>query len=203
MPFNTKFLHVSTFPKIILASRSTARKKLMQELKIPFECHASGYEEDMEAHKDPRKLAKFLALEKARFIARKFPNSIIIGADTFITVGSKKIGKPASVKEAAKIVRGMSGKKIKVISGLAVIKTDSAGKILKEKSAHVITILKIKKLSSAEIKSLAEHEEALQISGAFSIEGHGGKFVESIEGDYNNVIGLPVFKLKKMLKELE
>lgn len=173
----------------------------MKELKIPFECHTSGYEEDMTLYKNPAKLATFLAEQKAKFIAHTFLDSIIIGADTFITIGSKKIGKPATVEAAKKIIAEMSNKKIKVISGLAVIKTDAQGKVHKEKSTNVTTILKIKKLSGAEIKSLAEHREALQISGAFSIEGQGGQFVETIDGDYNNVIGLPIFKLKELLKD--
>ncbi len=187
---------------LILASKSKARRKLMEELGLPFECRTSGYEEDMLAHKNPGKLAKHLALEKAKFIAKKLPNSIIIGADTFITVGSTKIGKPATYPEAEKIIKSMSGKTIKVHSGIAVIQTGDEGEITKELVEHVLTKLKIKKMSQTEIRTLAHHDEALQISGAFSIEGEGGKMVEQIEGDYNNVIGLPIFQLQKMLKKI-
>ncbi len=186
--------------KIILASQSKARKKLMEELNIPFECHTSGYEENMEAYENSAQLAKHLAEGKAVFIAHKFPDSIIIGADTFITIDKEKIGKPATVKEAETIIEKMSGKTIEVHSGLAVIKTDAQGKIIKKTVEHVLTKLKIKSMSLAEIHSLAHQEEALQISGAFSIEGEGGKMVEKIDGDYNNVIGLPLFKLRQILQ---
>ena len=210
--------------RLILASQSKARRKLMKELGIPFECHVSGYEEDMNAYKSPKSLAKHLALGKAIFIAKKFPNSIIIGADTFITIPQsggrkpsaqregagvrlsrrqsvqKKIGKPATIKEAEKIIRAMSGKTIQVHSGIAVIKTNAQGKIIRKIVEHVVTKLKIKKMTPQEISHLAHQEEALQISGAFSIEGEGGKMVQKIDGDYNNVIGLPLFQLKKMLK---
>ena len=187
---------------LILASQSTARRKLMEELCLPFECHTSGYEEDMSIHKNPGKLAKHLALEKAKYIAKKFPNSTIIGADTFITVGSTKIGKPSTYPEAEKIIKSMSGKTIGVHSGIAVIQTGNEGQITKKLVEHVLTKLKIKKMSQQEIHTLARHDEALQISGAFSIEGEGGKMVEKIEGDYNNVIGLPIFRLQKMLKKI-
>lgn len=191
------------YPKIILASQSKARRKLMEELGVPFECRVSGYEENMEKHENPKTLAKHLAEGKAAYIAHKFPDSFIIGADTFITILGEKIGKPADVKEAENIIKKMSGKTIFVHSGIAVIGTDSAGKIEKKLVEHVLTKLKIKKMSLKEIHSLAHHEEALQISGAFSIEGEGGKMVEKIEGDYNNVIGLPLFRLRKMLELLK
>ena len=93
----------------------------------------------------------------------------------------------------------MSGKTIEVHSGIAVIQTDENGHIKTKTVEHVLTKLKIKKMSPQEINHLATQEEALQISGAFSIEGEGGKMVEKIDGDYNNVIGLPLFQLKKML----
>ena len=188
--------------RIILATQSKARRKLMAELGVPFECHASGYKENMKAYKAPRTLAKHLALGKAEFIAHKFPNSIIIGADTFITIGSTKIGKPSTITAAKSIIKKMSGKTISVHSGLAVIKTDTHGNIIKKIVEHVLTKLKIKKMSAQEISHLANQEEALQISGAFSIEGEGGKMVEKIDGDYNNVIGLPLFQLRKMLKQI-
>ncbi len=210
--------------KIILASRSPARRTLMQELildlkkkynrqfDLQFECHSSDYPEDMTVYKNPGKLAKFLALGKAKYIAHRFPDSIIIGADTFITIGSKKIGKPANRKEAREIITAMSGKTILVHSGLAVIKTSTtkparqthtkpALEIITEIVEHVVTKLTIKKMTAAEIRTLADADEALQISGAFSIEGEGGKMVERIDGDYNNVIGLPLFRLREILKE--
>ena len=189
--------------KIILASQSKARRSLMKELGVPFESHTSGYEENMKAYKSSKTLAKHLAQGKAEFIAHKFPDSIIIGADTFITIAKEKIGKPATIKEAEKIISKMSGKTIQVHSGIAVIQTDSKGEIVKKTVDHVLTKLKIKKMSLQEIHHLATQEEALQISGAFSIEGEGGKMVEKIDGDYNNVIGLPLFRLREMLEDLK
>jgi septum formation protein len=190
-------------PRIILASRSPARKRLMEELKIPFECHASEIDEDMSAKKDPYELAMLLASQKAQAVTSKYPNSIIIGVDTFVIIGKEKIGKPSSIKEATTIIKKMSGKTISVISGMAVIKTDAKGKIIKTLVSNATTFLKIKKMTPTEITFLASQKEALQLSGAFSIEGEGGKMVEGIFGDYNNVIGLPINQLKEMLEELK
>ena len=189
-------------PRIILASRSPARRALMKELGIPFECHSSDYPEDMTLKKSSPDLAIHLALGKAEYIAKKFPNSIIIGADTFIVAHGEKIGKPESIKDAKRIIKLMSDSVILVISGIATIQTDKDGNIIKGLVGHVNTHLKIMKLTAKDITFLAEQENALQISGAFSIEGAGGKFVEKIEGDYNNVIGLPLIQLKEMLEKL-
>ncbi len=207
IPSRVSRVRIPPFPpknhmRIILASQSKARRKLMEELGALFECHTSGYEEDMNSFKDSGRLAKHLAEGKAAYIARKFPDSIIIGADTFITIGKKKIGKPATIQEAENIISKMSGNTIEVHSGIAALQTDDDGKIVKRITEHVVTSLKIKKMSRSEILSLAHHEEALQISGAFSIEGEGGKMVERIDGDFNNVIGLPLFRLRIMLEKL-
>ena len=200
------YVNIVIMSRIILASASPARKNLMKELKLAFSVHTSGFQENMNAYKNSSKLAKHLAEGKATFIAHKFPDCIIIGADTFITVGTgrslEKICKPSTIKEAKIIIKKMSAQTIAVHSGIAVIKTDPRGKISKKIVEHVVTKLTIKKMSSAEIHGLAHQKDALQISGAFSIEGAGGKMVEKIDGDYNNVIGLPLFMLRKMLKKI-
>ena len=195
-------INLKIHPRIILASRSPARRALMKELGIPFECHATEIFEDMKALNDPVELAMHLASQKAETAALKFADAIVIGVDTFIVIGKEKIGKPESVEEARKIIGMMSGRKIDVISGMAVLKTDSSFKKVREFITNAVTTLKIKKMTASEIHYLAGSEEALQISGAFSIEGEGGKMVEEIIGDYNNVIGLPLFQLREILTEL-
>lgn len=189
--------------RIVLASRSPARRELMKELDVSFECHESQFPEDMNMHLNSRKLATFLAFSKAKYIAHLFPDSLIIGADTFITVGMEKIGKPKSRQDAVRIVSSMSGEKIKVYTGVAILKTDRNGSVEKIRKRCVFTLLKIKKMSHDEIHLLAYHDQALAISGAFSIESEGGKMVEKIFGDYQNVIGLPMFAVREMLEELK
>jgi septum formation protein len=184
-------------------------KKVVQELDVTFETHTSDYPEDMHAYRQSWRLAKHLALGKARHVAEKFPNSIIIGADTFITCGhekqggkqsDRKIGKPTSIEDAKRLIRLMSGKIIGVYSGVAVIQTDKKGNVIAEQADYALTKLHIKKMSPTEVDLLAHQKDALHISGAFSIEGEGGKMITKIDGDYDNVIGLPLFLLKPMLR---
>ena len=186
--------------RIILASRSPARRVLMKELEIPFECHTSDYEEDMQAYKTPQALAKFLALEKAKFIAHKYPNSIIIGADTFCTQKGRKLGKPATMKDAKKMIKGFSRKRVQVHTGLATIQTDHKGNITKKLTSHTATTLEFGPISDANIKEIVKKDPVLKVAGALTIEGESGKYIQKIHGDYQNVIGLPLYRLREMLK---
>ncbi len=195
--------------RIILASQSPARRELMKglasKMKIEFEPCVSDYPEDMRLYRQAWRLAQCLALGKARHVAGKFPNSVIIGADTFITCGydksgQRKIGKPSSIEDAKKIIRSMSGRVIGVYSGVAVVRTDVRGETVHEEVSYALTRLTIKKMTPGEVDLLAHQKNALQISGAFSIEGEGGKMITKIDGDYDNVIGLPIYLLEKMLK---
>lgn len=188
--------------KLILASTSISRKKLLKAAKIKFKSFAGAYKENMNAFKDPKKLVQFLALGKAKSISKKFPNSIIIGADTFMIMEKSNIGKPKSHKHAKEIISKMSGNKIRFITGITLIKTDSQGKILKQLKEFEISEIKLKKMSRAEILKIAYSKNALKMAGSFKIEGSGGKMVEKIKGNKDNVIGLPIKRLKKMLQKI-
>ena len=186
-------------PQIILASASPARRKLMKELGIPFHCHTSEYEEDMTAYKTPETLAKFLALQKARFIAPKYPDSIIIGADTFGSMDDEMLGKPHSMAAAKEMIRRFRNNKIAVHTGLAVIQTDKSSQVSKESTTHTVTTLTFGDITEKEIDEIVKKDDVLRVAGALTIEGESGKFVKTIDGDYHNVIGLPIFQLKEML----
>ncbi len=188
--------------RIILASRSPARRKLLKELEIDFECHASGYEEDMNARKTAPALAKFLAFKKAEFVAHKYPDSIIIGADTFGTMNGKKFGKPKSMTEAKKMIAAYSNNVMKIYTGVAVIKTNDRGTIIKKLSEHAVTTLHFGNISNQEIDQIIKEDDVLNVAGALTIEGHAGKFIHTIYGDYHNVIGLPLFQVEEMLKKM-
>ncbi len=169
--------------RIILASRSPARKKLMEQLDVPFECHSGDYEEDMEKYRDPKLLATFLASEKAKHVAHKFPESIIIGADTFGTIDNHIMGKPRTHKEAEKMISQMSENTVFVHTGLAVIKTDKEGHIDRELISHTSTKLTFAKLTPAIIRQIIQKDDVLNVAGALTIEGESGKYVQTIEGD--------------------
>jgi septum formation protein len=192
---------MASTPKIILASRSPARRELMKQLGLPFECHASDIFEDMEARKDPVELAIYLAAQKAEHIAAKYADAIIIGVDTFVVIGKEKIGKPENIEGAARILQKMSGQKIEVVTGIAALKTDANSRKIKELISSCSTFLTMKKLSALEIRDHAHRPEALTVAGGITIENDHALFTK-IEGDYNNIIGLPIFQLKEMLEQL-
>lgn len=183
--------------QIILASTSPRRKELMEKLGVPFVIKPSEYEEDMKIKLSPRKLAKFLSLGKAKVVAKNNPNSIIIGADTFVVLGQNLLGKPHNELEAKVMLKKISGKTLSIITGLAILDSDT-GKVI---SQSVETKIFIKKLSRSEIDNYIKTKEPLDKAGAFAIQGVGSLIVKKISGDYLGAVGLPLRVLAEGLKK--
>lgn len=184
---------------LILASGSKARKQLLEQLGLPFHVVVSNYPEDMNNSETPKKLAQDLALAKAKVVSLSHPNSIIIGADTFIVLNDEKIGKPKDIADAKRIIKSMSGKVLDIITGVAILKTAITGEITRQEVFYDMAQVKIKKMAPTEIDHLAHHPQALEMAGAFSIEGTGKEAVEWTKGEIDTVIGLPVKKVKAIL----
>ena len=184
--------------KIILASKSKQRKKLLKIIGLDFEIEESNYIEDMTEKLPAYKLAQKLALGKAMDVAKKHKDAIIIGADTFMILEKEFIGKPHTLQEAKKILKKISGKKHKFITGIAIIDT-KRNKVFTD---YEITDIWFKKLSNKEIESYIKTNEPLDKSGGYTIQGIGAIFVEKINGNYDNAIGLPVGKIYKHLLKL-
>ena len=194
-------------PKIILASGSPARKELLKKLGYKFEVIVTGFPEDMTKIKNSKELAKHLALGKALHIAENHSNAIIVTADTFVVLGNQFIGKPNSKNEAYKLIRSMSGKKVEIYTGMAVIRTSKNSvnnhpKILKKSLTCTLSKIKLHTLTEEQITFLSSQPEATKIAGGFSIEKFEKFAVKKLIGDYDNVIGLPIFKLKKILPKM-
>jgi septum formation protein len=183
---------------IILASSSPRRKELLEKIGIRFKVDPSDYPEDLNSDLSPEDLAKSLSSGKALNVAKKYPDAIIIAADTFGVLKGKILGKPHTADEAEAMLRSMSGKSHRVITGLTVI--DSASQ--KSITSTVETRVYIKKLSSEEISNYVKTGEPLDKAGAYAIQGLGSIIVEKIVGDYYNVVGLPLNTLVKSLKDL-
>lgn len=183
--------------QIILASTSPRRKELMEKLGVPFVIKSSEYEEDMKIKLPPKKLAKFLSLGKAKAVAKNNPNSIIIGADTFVVLGQNLLGKPRNQSGAKAMLKKISGKTLSIITGLAILDSDT-GKVI---SQSVETKIFIKKLSKSEIDNYIKTKEPLDKAGAFAIQGVGSLIVKKISGDYLGAIGLPLRALAEGLKK--
>ena len=183
--------------RIILASASPRRVELLEKIGLRFKVEPSNYEEDMHSELEPHEFARKISLEKAEAVASKHKNAIVIAADTIIVFGSKILGKPHTENEARKMLETINGKSHSVITGFSIMDTGKNKTI----SKSVETKIHIRKLTPAEIDAYVKSKEPLDKAGAYAIQGLGAVFVERIEGDYFNVIGLPLSALTKALKE--
>jgi septum formation protein len=183
--------------KIILASASPRRKELLEKIRLKFEVDASGCDEEINSGLDPQEIVQQLSIIKAKSVAARHKNAIVIAADTIGVIGDRILGKPHTKNEARKMLRAISGKSHSVITGFSIIDT-TTDKIV---TGTVDTRVYIKKLSGEEIDAYVATGEPLDKAGAYAIQGMGAVIVEKIEGDYYNVIGLPLHALAEALKE--
>lgn len=183
--------------RIVLASRSSARERLLRQIGIRFKVMPSRIPEDSTMFLASEKQIKNLALAKARCVASRIKNGIVIGADTVIIHRRKVIGKPRNRKEARKILNRLSGSTHRIVTGIAVV--DAATR--KEATACVKTSVKMKRLSSQNIEAYLATGEPLGKAGAYAVQGKGAILIERINGCYYNVVGLPLPKLADMLKK--
>ena len=183
--------------RILLASASPRRKELLEQIGLRFEVEPSDYEEDIVPGSEPHEMARKLSLGKARAAARKHRNAIIIAADTFVVFGDRILGKPRTDAEAREMLRALNGQAHSVITGFTILDTET-GKVL---SRSVETRVHMRKLTLKEIDSYVRTKEPLGKAGGYAIQGLGAVLIERIEGDYSNVVGLPLSALAESLRE--
>ena len=170
----------------------------MQKLGLKFRVVDSGYREHHHKHLKPRELVKFLALGKARKAALKYPNAIVIAADTVVAFNQKILGKPKNKKDAYRTLNSLNGKINYVLTGMIVL-DGQTGKIFQiSTSAKVV----FKKNSDSVIGNYINSGEPMDKAGSYAIFGRGLKLVKKIVGDRDAAIGLPLKDLKKVLKKL-
>ncbi len=183
--------------KIVLASSSPRRRELLALTGLSFTVDPSSYEEELVSAVKPRLLARRLSSEKAKAVAKKYRNALIIAADTFIAYRNHLMGKPHTENEAIRMLGILNGRPHSVITGFTIIDTFTAKKL----SRSVETKVWFRKLTKKEIISYVKTGEPLDKAGAYAIQGLGSLIVEKIEGDYFNVIGLPLSALGETLKK--
>lgn len=183
--------------KIILASSSPERKKLLEKAGLIFKVIPSNYEEDMTLEMEPRDLAMFLSKGKGEDVANKINEAIVISADTFVYFNNQFIGKPHTEEKAFATLRTLSGNTHSVITGFTIIDTKENKTI----SKAVETKVSFKELSDEEINNYIKEGDPLNYAGSYTLNDIFDKFIEKIEGDHNNVIGLPLDDVLNTLKE--
>ncbi len=183
--------------KIILASASPRRKALLEQIGLKFTVDAAAQEDTGLAGQEPHRLAREISLKKAESVAGQYPDAIIIAADTIGVIDGQILGKPESESEAQAMLASLSGKSHTVITGFTVLDTLTGEAV----SRSVETIVHIRRITKSEIKAYVQTGEPLDKAGSYAIQGLGAVLVEKIEGDYFNVMGLPLAALAKVLKE--
>ena len=184
--------------KIVLASKSSRRKKLLEQIGLEFEICESNFDEDSVILADPIELAKFLALKKAEVVAARYGDAVIIGADSVVIFNGKILGKPKDAADAKRILRGLSGKENKGITGYAII--DTKNKITV--NSHSEAVVKFRNLSDEEINEYVATGEPLDMAGAYGLMDKGAVLMESVNGNFYSIVGLPInevyIELRKM-----
>jgi septum formation protein len=186
--------------RIILATTSPRRHGLAQTMGLDFEVVPSNYEEDMIANKKlkPREMVINFAYGKAKDVAKKYKEGIVIGVDTIVVFNGKKIGKPKDDEEAFKMLKIFSGKKQYVYSGVCLIDCKTK-KVIKDCET---TEVYFKKMSDDEIRSYIKTGEHKDKAGAYGIQDLSSIFIKKINGCYFNVMGFPIYNIYKNLSKL-
>ena len=171
---------------IILASNSPRRTQILTLAQIYHQVVPSACEETIAQNLEPYEVVESLSYQKAADVAKKYPDDIIIGADTIVVIDNQILGKPKNEQEAILMLEKLSAKTHHVITGITILSKNRC------KTFHEITKVEIAQLSKQDITTYL---------GSYGIQGVFCKYITKIEGDYYNVMGLPIAKVYKELKE--
>ena len=195
--------------KIILGSASPRRRELLAQIGADFEVRVSNKEEVYHSNV-PEEIVKELALMKAENVAEELAeenpagavkSTVVIGADTIVVQDGKILGKPADEADAVRMLTGLQGRRHDVYTGVAVLDYDENG----EKHVYnypVGTAVYVNEMTEEEIRAYVETKDPLDKAGAYGIQGRFAAHIDRIEGDYYNVVGLPVSRVYRTLRKL-
>jgi septum formation protein len=183
--------------KLILASRSPRRSELLRSLGLEFEVSPSHVEETTDSARSPEQNATNIARDKARWVAQANPGNYVLGADTMVVLGQEIIGQPTDEEDAFRILSKLMGKQHRVITGVVLITPKS-----EVYETTVISTVSIKTVSEDKIRSYIATGEPLDKAGAYAIQGEGSFLVESWQGSYSNIVGLPLEALTHLFQQV-
>ena len=184
--------------KVILASASKRRSKILKECGIPHRVVVSNVPEKMDHKRGARANVLYNAERKTERIADRYKEGFVIGADTVVLLGKRLIGKPKTRKEARSLLEAFSGKTILVYTGLSVIDAKSG----RSASGAAVSKIRVKKLTREKIDKFVKIAGPHDKAGGFSIEGPGTFIFDNIEGSFYNILGLPMMKLDELFEKL-
>jgi septum formation protein len=190
-----------SLPKLILASNSPRRAEILTSVGWEFTKDSADIDETELTGELPEDYVQRLAREKAERVAQKYSDAIVLGADTTVVINNQIIGKPVDLADAKRMLKMLSGNWHEVLTGVALVQ-NSKFKIQNSKLGIQRTRVKFAEMSDEEIEFLAEKGEPLDKAGAYAVQAQAALFIEKIEGDYWNVVGLPVNLVYGLIQDL-
>lgn len=195
-------------PKLILASASPRRAEILSSVGWQFTKDSADIDETELPGESPEDYVQRLAREKAEAVAVKYANAIVLGADTTVVINNQILGKPVDLQDAKRMLKILAGNWHEVLTGVALVKSVPpavAGGLNSANPKSYVGIqrtrVKFAEMSEAEIDFLAENGEPLDKAGAYAVQAQAALFIEGIEGDYWNVVGLPVNLVYRLIKQ--
>jgi septum formation protein len=191
---------------IVLASASPRRWELLRNAGIPFAAQPADIDESLLAGESPRACVERLARGKALAVFQSRPRDYVLGADTIVVVDETILGKPRDRDDAARMLRMLSGRRHEVITGVCVVGPVFSGQCSVASNGDALTasettLVTFCELSDEEIRDYVATGEPMDKAGAYGIQGIASRWILRIEGDYSNVVGLPVALVYRMLRE--
>jgi septum formation protein len=186
---------------LVLASASPRRQELLRNAGISFTVQPADVDETPLPGELPRECAERLAREKARTVWRTRPQDLVLGADTIVVVDETILGKPADTDDAVRMLRLLSGRVHKVITGVCLVEAVVKESNEQLRTASETTLVTMSEISDDEIRAYVATGEPMDKAGAYAIQGRASRWIPRLEGDYSNVVGLPVALLYRMLRE--
>jgi septum formation protein len=189
---------------LILASASPRRQELLRNAGIPFAVQPADINETPRAGESARDYAERLAREKALAVFQSRPQDYVLGADTIVVIDQAILGKPRDTGDARRMLRMLSGRLHAVITGVCLAGPVGSGQWSVASGTRIAsetTLVTMNELSSDEIRDYVATGEPMDKAGAYAIQGIASRWIPRIEGDYSNVVGLPVAMVYGMLRE--
>ena len=179
---------------LVLASASPRRQELLRAAGIAFEVQPAHIPEDPLPGEAAKTCAERLARDKALFVARQCPQDVVLGADTVVVIDNQILGKPTNPADAARMLRMLSGREHQVITGICLVVSGECA------VGSETTSVTMSAFSEKEIADYVATGEPMDKAGAYAIQGIASRWIPRIEGDYSNVVGLPVALVHGMLR---
>jgi septum formation protein len=186
-------------PPLILASASPRRAELLRQLKLDFRIISSDAKEVLDEQLSPLELCQLNAHRKTRAVAKKNPDSLVLGADTLVFLDGEIMGKPADIADAERMLTRLQGRTHQVVTGVSLIHLRAHHESMFATSTDVT----FRPLTTGQINDYIAKVNPLDKAGAYAIQEHGDMIIAEIFGSFSNVVGLPIEKLKEELTSLE